>query len=393
MNDLYSLILNELVERGSAHVATYPPYFICSIGCHVFNIFNKQQEIYTEAGRIPDTRLPILFVAPPGFSKTYWLEQFCRGQQAILANSAIDVDFEGSMTEAGLVGTIKFEDGEPIVVPGIAKQHQYAIIAIEEFSAITEMMQQQYSRQLDTALLGLMDSGWVYKRLAAGDVKYQTYVTIWAGTQPARFDLTSGLGRRFLFLEFIPTKFDFQLLKLARRRSKNVRYNLQRTERIRVGLGKLTRKIKRLRKVEFDPQVYSFFDSLKVIHYEEALLERILIGYNLMRDRFAETMKVRLDDISKQLVIRALKFRDSIRRGSEFSEVVMVLREHGGSMPLYALKDRLLFFGKDWSQSSQLINELIRMKAIKVRPNGIVELSKSLRKLEKPKWATGSSSP
>ena len=378
MTDIYTMILNELYERGCAHVAKFPPFFNCSIGCHIFNLYNKKNFVYFESGRVPDLRLHIMMVAPPGFSKTFWLEQYLDGVQAILKDSGIDIGFEGIMSEAGFVGTIRFVDGEPIIVQGMAKLYDKAIVGIEEFSALTEMMKQQHAKLLDSALLGALDSGRVRKRLAAGDVKYETNLTLWCGTQPARFDLTSGLGRRFLFLEFIPTRTDFQLLKIARRRSKNIAFNPIRTQRIRGEIKRLLKEVEKIKKVEFDPKVFKFFDKLEIIHYEEMLMERLLIGYHIMRGRFGKTLTVTLDDIAKQLVIRAKRFRDSIRRGSEFSEVLQILREHGGKMYLTDLKERLLYYGKDWSQSTQIIQEMLRMRAIRLRGE-YVELSPSLR--------------
>lgn len=90
-------------------------------------------------------------LAPPGFSKTFWLEQFLRGIQAILKGSSIDIGFEGAMTEAGFVGTTKFVDGERRIIRGCAKVFCDAIVGIEEFSALTEMMKAQYSKQLDNS--------------------------------------------------------------------------------------------------------------------------------------------------------------------------------------------------------------------------------------------------
>ena len=311
-------------------------------------------------------------------SKSFWLEQFCRGVQAILEDSGIDVGFEGAMTEAGFVGTVRFVDGEPVVVQGLANLYKDAIVGIEEFSALTQMMQQPHSSQLDTALLGALDSGWVYKRLAAGDIRYQTNITIWAGCQPARFDLTSGLGRRFLFIEFIPTRLDFQLLKIARRRSKNKAYNPVRTKRIRLELRRFKDEVGKIEKVVFDPKVYEFFDKYNIVHYEEMLMERLLLGYTLMRGRIGKTVYVTLDDISRQLILREMKYRESIRRGSEFAEVIMIMREHGGKMKMLELKERLLYYGKDWTQSTQLIQQLARMKVLRLHGDE-VELSPALR--------------
>ncbi|RLI51866.1 MAG: hypothetical protein DRP09_18765, partial [Candidatus Thorarchaeota archaeon] len=133
-----------------------------------------------------------------------------------------------------------------------------------------------------------------------------------------------------------------------------------------------------IEKVVFDPKVYEFFDKYNIVHYEEMLMERLLLGYTLMRGRIGKTVYVTLDDISRQLILREMKYRESIRRGSEFAEVIMIMREHGGKMKMLELKERLLYYGKDWTQSTQLIQQLARMKVLRLHGDE-VELSPALR--------------
>ena len=360
--DLYELIIQELEARGCAYVRDFAPFYICSAGAHIFNLMNKRRYVYVEAGRVVDTRVHILFVAPPGFSKTYWLEQFLRGEQAIFYNSGIDIGFEGTLTEAGFVGTVRFVDHEPITVPGAALIYSKAILGIEEFSGLTEIMKQQYARTLDVALLGALDSGYCYKRLAAGELKYQTNVTLQTGVQPARYDLTSGLGRRFFFLQFIPTMKDFQRLKIARRKAKGKRYNPIRTDRIRRGVRQLIQKLEQIDDITFDEVVFRLFDDLGMVHYEEPLFERLLIGYTVMKGRVGKTLKITLDKESERLVIDGYNFRRQIRRGAEFAEVIALLVD--GPMSVVELKERLLLFGMDWDQATQLIYDMHRLHLI-----------------------------
>ena len=93
-----------------------------------------------------------------------------------------------------------------------------------------------------------------------------------------------------------------------------------------------------------------------------------------MRGNFGRELKVTLDNTCKRLCEQEIAWRKQIRRGSEFAEVFMVLREHDGKMILTELKDRLLTYGMDWTQSSGLISELQRLKAIRIRGD-IVELA------------------
>jgi len=363
---LYDLILAELEERKCAHVYKYPPYFVCSLGVHLFNLRNQENPVLFEAGRVMDTRLHIMFVSPPGFSKTFWLEQFLRGVQAILTDTVVDTGFEGAMTEAGFVGTFRSTNGQIVFVPGLAETKKNAIVGIEEFAVLTALMQQaQYGSLLDTALLSALDSGYCYKRLATGKISYKTNLTLWTGTQPARFDLSSGLGRRFLFLQFIPKKADFWLLKRARREAKGMRYNPVRLQKIREMIKKKVEEISKIESVKFNPRLYQLFDNYNVVHYEEPLYEKMFLGYCLMKRNPSSHFTITFDEVSLRLFKQEVYWRNQIRRGSEYAEVMLIISDAGGKIKLKDLREQLLMMGLDWSRSSELVQEMLRLKLLK----------------------------
>lgn len=363
---LYDTILQELQSRGCAHSEMFPPYYVCSMGCHLFNRVNKAKQLYFEAGRLVDTRMHILFVAPSGFSKSFWLDQFLRGVGSVVGN-AIPTTYESSMTEAGWTGTIRSQNGTPFRSLGCAEVNKLSIVGIEEFSALTAMMHAEYSKALDTALLTSLDTGFVQKRLAAGKIEYETQVTLWAGVQPARFDLASGLGRRFMFLQFIPSAYDRRDLKSRRRLSRNVRYNPLRTESVHGRLRTLQETLQKVETVEYDRDLYYLFDRLDLTHYEEPLFEKLLLGYTIMQEKFTPPLVlVELDAQAQSLCTRAAKWRIEVGRGAEYSEVIQVLKDHNGQMTLRDLKDALLTFGKNWEQSQEVIMALQRSRAIRI---------------------------
>jgi len=363
---MYELMLRELEHRRCAHVEKFPPYFIASIGAHLFNTVNRVKRIYFEAGRLMDTRLHIMFVAPPGFSKTFWLEQFLRKGFGLLDDTFINTAFEGYMSEAGWVGTIRFGNGgEPAVVKGAAWTHRYSIIGVEEFSAISESMTSSHSRQLDTAMLTSLDSGWVYKRLAAGSINYQTGATMWTGTQPQRFDLTSGLGRRFLFLQFIPTKKDRDMLTQRRREAKGITPDMKQLAAIKRGFQNIRMKLDDLKKIVFDRAIYDYLEKYRIPHYEEPLYERMLLGIALIRDEWKTVIRVGVDELGKMLVRQEAFWRDEIRRGTEQAEVLTILRDNEGKMKRKDLITELCYLGMDWERGEQVLKMLSRYGAIK----------------------------
>ena len=76
---LYNEILKELEARNTAQWNKFPPYFIISAACHMFNVVNQTKKIYLESGFANNTRLHISMIAPQGFSKSFWLKQFLDG--------------------------------------------------------------------------------------------------------------------------------------------------------------------------------------------------------------------------------------------------------------------------------------------------------------------------
>jgi len=372
-------MLDELLERGCAYVHRFPPFYIASIGCHIFNLANAKELFYAEGGDRADARLHLIFCSPPGFSKTYWLNQFLReklygDQSAILAKSAIPVRMEATLTGAGFVGTTRFKDGDKSREMGLAEEHADAIIGIEEFSAVTSMFKQSYAGELDNALLLALDSGYVYKRLAAGPIEYQTFVTLQTGSQPARFDLSSGLGRRFLFLEFMPTTQDFRTLTLARRRSKGKLFNPIRTKLIKKELQDLRTKLHSLKEVVIDKEFYTFMDDAGIKHLEEVLHERFLIGLSVMRGNFTEnsrpTLRATFDDVAKGLMQQEIVWRRNVKRGSEFSQVMIILEDFGGIATSDQVRERLLDYGMDFGQASDLIHNMATRLRLIIRKGG-----------------------
>lgn len=379
MTDIYQLIQDELIFAGCCHVDRFPPFYSCSIGAHLLNVLNQKTHLYFEARRIPNLRLHVLFVAPPGGEKTFWQEQYLRGTQALLLDSGVDIAMKGMMTEAGFVGTVKFDGGAKVEIPGVCKTAINAIVGIEEFSAISEALKAEHSKTLDPAMLGALDSGWVYKDLAAGPLAYQTNLTLWAGTQPARFDLRSGMARRFLFIYFIPNQKDLVEIKEARRKAKNKQFDPIHTTKIRKELQVLKQNLSSVQKITWDEGIYKLYDEQKLLHWEEQLYDHLLLGYRIIRGRFDSELHVTLDEESQRLLLKEAYYRDTIRRGSEFAEVLLIMREHNGEMGLFELKDELLSFGKDWRQSRDLIEELTRMRALKRTSDNRLSLAPELR--------------
>jgi len=310
---------------------------------------------------VPNFRLHIMMVAPPGWIKSFTLKQLLDGPYSLFAGTKLDPHFEATMTEAGYVGTLRLgKEGEKVQVIGAAEEHKYSIIGCEEFSALAAMMLTSHSKSLDVAMLTGLESGWVRKRLAAGKIEYQTFHTLWAGTQPMRFDPTAGMTRRFIFLVKTPTQRDKRIIKDARIKGRYQRFSGDPVKHLRKLTDQLFTKIGNLDAIHFENRLDKFIRSFQVPHYEDQLYERLALGYTIMSKPFEKELYVTLDENLKNLITHAHQWRNKLKRGLMSSQVITILRDHGGSMEVNKLRMELTNISLSWMESTRLINMLIR---------------------------------
>jgi len=269
------------------------------------------------------------------------------------------------LTEAGYVGTIKGVEGEPVVIYGAAYEHQESILGIDEFAQLTNSMKMEHSINLDTAMLTSLDTGYLNKRLAMGKIRYVTQLTLWTGSQPSRFDLSSGLGRRLMFLFFIPTAEEEAMIRAARRAGKNVRAPADKLNDIRHDVTDIMTKLKHVTKVKFSREFYMVLDKMGIPHYEEDLYERMALGYTISTHNFGTEIEVKMDERLKMLINTSNEWRNEIKRGSEFSQAVSVIKEMT-NCPLTDVKKRLSNMGWTWQKSTDIINIMARQGLVSI---------------------------
>ena len=313
MADIYNLILEEGYARNTYYIEKYYPFFISSIGCHAFNIMNQKKKIYTEAGEAINTRLHILYVTFPGFGKSFFLKQFLKSPEYSFVNGTkFTTTFEGSQTEAGFVGTAKFdESGKPCISEGLCKEHDKSIIGVEEFSSMTNSFKQDYNSGLDTAMLLALDSGDVVKRLGAGRVGYHTDMTLWAGVQPARYDIGGGFSRRLLFMTFYPSIADITRYRKNRVDAQNVIVSRSKMNALRMAIDNRIEEVNNLKSIHFSNDYRAEISKLDNFHYEDSLYDRLAIGYWIMRK---ETIRDQLFITMDAELRRIIHLEDQYRR-------------------------------------------------------------------------------
>lgn len=351
-------------ETNVALVEKFVPYYCSSIACHLANLENKEREFFIRQGSVSDLRLHIFFVAPPGFSKSLILKKFLKGSYSALGKSEIGVGFEGLMTEASYTGTV--EDGKKI--KGAAWEHRKSILGVDEFSVLTDTMKMEYGKSLDKALLTSLDDGLLTKRLRGGKVTYETNLTLWCGSQPLRFDLSSGLGRRFFFIYFIPTKKEEAKIKTMNRKDNQSLPNPITLNQIAEDIELLRANISKIKSISISEDIYELLDELKIPHYEEVIYNRMAIGYTLASNyNINPHLTVPLTDKLEDMIIKEASWRSEIKKGPEISQVVNILEDRG-VMQLTDLKDKLTNFGLSYKQATRALSEL--------NSSGVIRISK-----------------
>ena len=224
-----------------------------------------------------------------------------------------------SVTEAGMFGSVD-EDGNIMGRP-LARELCGGFLGFEEFSSMSDASKKDHSLDMKNQLLTSLDNGRVQKALRAGWVSYTTRYTVWAGTQPARFELDSGLDRRFFIIDIDMTPQKEREYKAAQHRQANTPMEE------RVELANLSIQIKdwiRVRMetaianpptgVIFDDAVAEWIDHPTVRSFEADLFRRLCIGYHMMRPEYVGggPLIITLDDTLKEILNQSLAMRRTV---------------------------------------------------------------------------------
>lgn len=353
--------INILEERKLRFVSRFIPYFLASYGAHNFNLVNRSTKVYKAFGRIPDCRLQILFTAPPGFSKSFFLKQLLHESYGLLNTGNIPTRFAGSVTEAGWTGSSTSNGGLISVVPGLAETYKNGIIGMEEFAALNALMQTQHSAHLEQALAMSLFEGDVAKDLKGCPIVYHTDVTLWAGNQIMNFKLSGGLFRRFFHVFWTPRLDDAEELKVATWEGDNVAGNQPRLLNYKAELMHMVSSLPHIRSVKFT-------DGLRVVlgdspHFEMGLYKNLAIGYTLMRDTHVPTdLVVDVDEPLRKLLISAMIWRRQLLADPRGFQVEALLYDMGADdaeVPWSDVREKNLMFSVSYEETDGILRSLM----------------------------------
>jgi len=331
--EVMEAVMEELKARSVYLYETYAPYYVCSFMTHAFNQMNQRREIYWDSKRVPNMRLHILFVAPAGFMKSFYMGTMGGERFSIFRNCGIPIGFEQSMTEAAFVGTIRDIDGIGHPTLGAAADYKDGMLLIDEFSALTNAMKVQYNSQMDAQLLAALDHGHVVKRLGTGRIEYTTNMTLWAGVQPAKYDLSSGLGRRMCFLLFLPTKLDNVALMRTMHKTRNIRPDVREMDNLWGLIKNSVSNMECIETIDFGDSVLKLYEELNLFSYESSYFDRLLLGWHLATYGAEPHMMIEAQDKELlQLVNREKKWRDEIAAGVDHAQMMKIIKACGSSI-------------------------------------------------------------
>ena len=357
---LYKDIMEHLSRRMMFHEELGPPP-ICSIGAMIANLRQRDNPFHWVGGNAEDLGLNLTFVAPSGLAKSHSMKQFLGRRFGICPLHSV---FTGKITEAGFVGTIK----EDSPVFGLAFEYREGIVAFNEISNLFMTQQQDHSTELINQVMEALTERQIHKRLASGAIHYDTWVTIWGGIQPARFDFSQGLGRRFCFVARSWTQKDLDSLKDLR---------LDRSEKTAIDeteVRDLRDRILQCREKFAPKEVQWQGDILKEIktmcdsHLQMQMVERVLIGKETLDQYDLDVLTIQDTQENKDIISMMLSMQKMVAEGSDISLLINVLQDSPTrTLSISQLWDRFRIFNYNLGGLQELLTSARKLRVVEIR--------------------------
>lgn len=357
--------MDELRDREVYLYKEYAPFFINSFTAHHLNLMNQDLRVYYEAKSIPNLRLHLMFVAPPGGMKTYYLNTFGGADTSILTDTGTEIVHRQQLNEASFIGTQPQAGARRI---GIAEEHKRSILMVDEFSGITQAMKSTFNNQLESALLAALDHGRIYKDMASTHFDYKTSFTFWTGVQPTKIDISSGLGRRFCYLMYVPTHEDNLNLLDIKEKTRNMKPDIAELDMMHEQLVKFKNEIYEIKHIEFDESVNKIYKECNLFNFETGIFDRLIMGYCVAKYGAKPHTTVGIFDREiEQIVRREKMWRDSIQSGIDVDMIKDLISNRGNSVHIDDLVSDCLLYSWNSQQVGQLVKGMVELNLLRKR--------------------------
>ena len=183
---------------------------------------------------------------------------------------------------------------------------------------MSDASKKDHSLDMKNQLLTSLDTGRVQKALRSGWVQYLTRYSLWAATQPARFELDSGLDRRFFIIDIEMTTEKELLYKKAQQAQNNMTGD----QRLKLADQAITIKTWFRSRMEravanppiaviWDDEIGEWLERPDVRSFESDLFRRICIGYHMMQPEYrgGQALFITMDDRLRTLLNLSLEQR------------------------------------------------------------------------------------
>jgi len=350
--DIFQSLQNYANLNFMVDVEDKLPIFIASIGAHLFNSMNKcsmcdfdpelveegefsipncpmrhpNPPFYTPMGHVADTRIHILMRGVKGSGKTALIDMFLNAGTGIIWSPKASRG-EGfrtmigpnSITEAGMFGSVD-EEGKVMGRP-LAREMCGGFLGFEEFSSVIDAGKKDHSIDMKNQLLTSTDSGRVMKGMRSGWVQYSTRMTIWAGTQPGRFELESGLDRRFFIIDINMNPAKELLYKQAGQKMTNMSSERRaKANKLRFAMREwlterqLSAMLNPPSQTRFGDDVQVWLERSEVRSFEADLYRRLMIGYWVMQEDYNPdpVLEISIDERLMGILEDALRMRRTV---------------------------------------------------------------------------------
>lgn len=366
---IYDDAMEELKERDIYKYETYAPFYISSFALHNFNLMNRQRKIYYVGRMLPNNRLHLLFCAPAGYMKSYFLRQMAGDDYAIFRGSGVKIGREQEMTSPAFTGTAATANGVKTRYVGAAEEYKDGVMLIDEFKGLTDALSVQGNGQMESQLLSALDSGQIVKRLSNERIEYTSHLTLWTGIQPAVLNISSGLGRRLCYLLFIPTRKDNDVLLEVQQEQQGQKPDVVKMNKIWLRQKTFIKDLDKIERITYAPEVWTEYKRAKIYSYESTFFNNMLLGATLAtQTEIEKEIYVDMKDKRvKELFNHEKEWRKKINQGVTYIQMMSIIHGLGGSADIAEVYEECTMLGLNIPQVTDLITDMVRYGMIQKR--------------------------